>query len=77
MSAPDAHYGEVAAAFVEPVPGATLSEQEVIDFCKGVIANFKVPKYVRFVEEWPMSGTKIKKFELRDRIRESIEQAAG
>jgi fatty-acyl-CoA synthase len=77
VSAPDDYYGEVPAAFIEPVPGAELSEQEVIDFCKGVIANFKVPKYVRFVDEWPMSGTKIKKFELRDRIRESIEQAAA
>lgn len=75
VSAPDAHYGEVAAAFIETVPGTSLSEQDVIDYCKGVIANFKVPKYVRFVEDWPMSGTKIKKFELRDRIRASIEAA--
>lgn len=72
VSAPDEYYGEVPAAFVEPSPGANLSEQEIIDYCKGVIANFKIPKYVRFVEEWPMSGTKIKKFELRDMIRDII-----
>jgi fatty-acyl-CoA synthase len=77
VSAPDAYYGEVPAAFIEAASGAELSEQEVIDFCKGAIANFKIPKYVRFVSEWPMSGTKIKKFELRDVIRQSIEQAAA
>lgn len=77
VSAPDDYYGEVPAAFIEKAPGAQLSEQEVIDFCKGAIANFKIPKYVRFIEEWPMSGTKIKKFELRDRIRDSILQNAA
>ncbi len=77
VSAPDDYYGEVPAAFIETVPGTRLSEQDVIDFCKGAIANFKIPKYVRFVREWPMSGTKIKKFELRDIIRESIRQAAA
>ncbi|MCB2050008.1 MAG: long-chain fatty acid--CoA ligase, partial [Novosphingobium sp.] len=72
VSAPDDYYGEVPAAFVEVVPGTTLVEQEIIDFCKGAIANFKIPKYVRFVNEWPMSGTKIKKFELRKIIEQSI-----
>ena len=72
VSAPDEYYGEVPAAFIEPSPGMNLSEQEIIDFCKGVIANFKIPKYVRLIQEWPMSGTKIKKFELRDMIRDTI-----
>lgn len=72
VSAPDAYYGEVPAAFIETVEGAVLSEQEVIDFCKGAIASFKIPRYVRFVSEWPMSGTKIKKFELREAIRQDI-----
>ena len=38
------------------------SEQELIEFCLGRIATFKVPRYVRFVGEWPMSGTKVQKF---------------
>lgn len=75
VSAPDDYYGEVPAAFIETVEGEDLSEQEVIDFCKGAIANFKIPKYVRFVREWPMSGTKIKKFELREAIRQGINRA--
>jgi fatty-acyl-CoA synthase len=68
VAAPDAKYGEVAAAFLQLKAGATLSEQEVVEFCRGQIASFKVPRHVRFVEEWPMSGTKIQKFVLRETI---------
>ena len=50
------------------VPGVTVTEQEIIDFCAGKIATFRVPRYVRFVTEWPMSGTKIKKAILRELI---------
>ncbi len=75
VAAPDARYTEVAAAFVQLTPGATVTEQELIDFCLGQIATFKVPRYVRFVEEWPMSGTKIQKFKLRERIAAELERA--
>jgi fatty-acyl-CoA synthase len=76
VGAPDAYYGEVPAAFLELAPGATLTEEEVIAFCIDEIATFKVPRYVRFVEGWPMSGTKIRKFVLRDRLAEEL-AAAG
>jgi len=66
VGVPDARYGEVPAVFVERVAGGDISADEVVDFCVGRIAGYKVPRYVRFVTEWPMSGTKIKKFELRD-----------
>jgi fatty-acyl-CoA synthase len=73
VSVPDGRLTEVAAAFVEPAPGVEApSEQELIRFCFGQIASFKVPRYVRFVDEWPMSGTKIRKFVLRDRMREEL-----
>jgi fatty-acyl-CoA synthase len=72
VGAPDRHYTEVAAAFVQLRPGSTLSEQDIIDACVGRIANFKVPRYVRFVSEWPMSGTKIRKTELRDQISDEL-----
>jgi hypothetical protein len=48
-------------------------DEEVVDFCISKIATYKVPRYVRFVRDWPMSGTKVKKFELRD----DLLQAAG
>jgi fatty-acyl-CoA synthase len=68
VAAPDARYVEVPCAFVELKEGAAATELELIDFCRGKIATFKVPRYVRFVDEWPMSGTKIRKVELRDNI---------
>lgn len=68
VAAPDARYTEVPAAFVQLTPGSTLTEQEVIDFCLGSIASYKVPRYVRFVTEWPLSGTKIKKVVLREQL---------
>ncbi|MEX2523491.1 MAG: fatty acid--CoA ligase family protein, partial [Gammaproteobacteria bacterium] len=59
---------EVPVAFVELYPGAGCTEQELIDYCAGRIASFKVPRKVRFVTEWPMSATKIQKFRLREML---------
>lgn len=74
VAAPDAHYIEVPAAYVMLRPESTATEDEVISHCVGRMANFKVPRYVRFVEEWPMSGTKIKKHVLRDRIAAELDE---
>jgi fatty-acyl-CoA synthase len=68
VAAPDAKYGEVVAAFLQLRRGASANEEEIIEFCRGQIASYKVPRHVRFVGEWPMSGTKIQKFVLRDTI---------
>jgi acyl-CoA synthetase (AMP-forming)/AMP-acid ligase II len=72
---PDERYGEVPAAFVELAPGHDASEEELIEYCRGRIARFKVPRHVRFVTEWPMSASKVQKFRLRDQLLE--EPAAG
>jgi fatty-acyl-CoA synthase len=72
VSAPDDKYVEVPAAYIELKPGAEATEQELIDFCRGQIATFRVPRYVRFVTEWPMSGTKVKKFVLREDIAKEL-----
>ncbi len=63
---------EVPAAFIELEPGTSASEEEMVAFCKGKIAGFKVPRYVRFVEEWPISSTKIQKFRLQDQLIEEL-----
>ena len=76
VAAPDALYVEVPAAFVQLAPGAQATEEELVAFCIGRIASYRVPRYVRFVSEWPMSGTKIKKVELRRMIAEEL-AAAG
>ena len=68
VGVPDERLLEVAAAFIELNPGATATEAEIIDFCRGRIASFKAPRHVRFVTEWPMSSTKIQKFRLKERF---------
>lgn len=63
---PDKRLGEVGMAFVQFKRGMGASEQELIDFCRGKIAGFKVPRYVMTVEDWPMTASgKVQKFELR------------
>ncbi len=74
VAAPDSKYTEVPAAFVQLKPGTTLEEHELIDFCAGRVASYKIPRYVRLIDEWPMSGTKIKKYELRERIAQELEE---
>ena len=63
---------EVPAAFVELVPGGSITEQEVVEFCTGRIARFKIPQHVRVVETWPMSSTKVQKFRLREQLLEEL-----
>lgn len=75
VAAPDARYVEVPAAFIELAPGGTATEEELIEFCLDRIAGFRVPRYVRFVTEWPMSGTKIKKAELRSIIAAELRES--
>jgi fatty-acyl-CoA synthase len=76
VAAPDAKYGEVPVAFIQLHPNQSVSEPELIDFCDGKIARYKVPRMVRTVEEWPMSGTKIQKFVLRERIAAELASPA-
>jgi len=67
IGVPSERYGEELMAFVIPRPGATLTEQEIKDFCKGQIAHFKVPRYVKFVDSFPMTVTgKVQKFKMRE-----------
>lgn len=68
----DEKYGEVPAAFIELQPGTTLTEEEVIAHCRGGLAGFKVPRYVRFVTEWPMSSTKVQTFRLREQLEAEL-----
>ena len=65
---PDPRLQEIPAAFVELNEGCEVSEEELIAFCKGKIAGFKVPRHVRTVTEWPQSSTKIQKFKLQEQI---------
>lgn len=70
----DAKYGEVPAAYVEIKDGATLVPEDLIGFCAERIASFKVPRYVRIIDQWPMSATKIVKYRLKERLEAELNE---
>ncbi len=76
---PDRKYGEQVMAAVVVKKGVEMTEEEVREFCRGKIANYKIPKYVRFVDSYPMTASgKIQKFKLREMaIRELQLEDAG
>ena len=64
---PSQKYGEEVGAFIILDEGADVHESDVKEFCKGNIAHYKIPKYVLFVEGFPLTGSgKIQKFKLKD-----------
>jgi fatty-acyl-CoA synthase len=64
---PDARYGEEICAWVKLRDGGSASEDEIRDFCRRSIAHYKVPRYVRFVDDFPMTVTgKAQKFLMRE-----------
>src|SRR5260221_6835135 len=63
IGVPDARYGEEIMAWIRPRDGAALTDASVREFCQGRIARFKVPRYIKFVDDFPMTVTgKIQKF---------------
>jgi fatty-acyl-CoA synthase len=73
VGVPDLKYGEQLLAAVRLRPGATTSEDEIREFCRGRIAHYKVPHYVRFVDEFPMTVTgKVQKYKLREQAIEDL-----
>jgi fatty-acyl-CoA synthase len=79
---PNARLGEIVAAWVRLKPGVEATEEEIKEFCKGQIAYYKIPEYVRFVTEFPatLSGKiqkyKIREFEIEARGLQSVADAA-
>jgi fatty-acyl-CoA synthase len=64
---PDDKYGEELCAWIKLADGETAEPQEIATFCEGQIAHQKVPRYIRFVDEFPMTVTgKVQKFVMRD-----------
>jgi fatty-acyl-CoA synthase len=80
IGVPDVKYGEELMAWVKIREGAGLTEDALKEFCKGKIAHYKVPRYVKFTDEFPMTVTgKIQKFKMRETaVAElGLESAAG
>ncbi|MGD0835926.1 MAG: AMP-binding protein [Polyangia bacterium] len=73
IGVPDAKYGEELMAWVKLRPGASLTGEELSSFCKGKIATYKIPRYWKFVEAFPMTVTgKIQKYRMREMAVEEL-----
>jgi fatty-acyl-CoA synthase len=63
---PDAKYGEELCAWIKLAEGEDATEDEIRDLCTGQITYYKIPRYIRFVDGFPMTVTgKVQKFEMR------------
>ncbi|WP_027896157.1 AMP-binding protein [Zestomonas thermotolerans] len=75
---PDEKYGEEIVAWIKLHPGQSLSAEELREWCKGRIAHFKIPRYIRFVDGFPMTVTgKIQKFRMREITLEELAAGQG
>jgi fatty-acyl-CoA synthase len=73
IGVPDARYGEELMAWIVTRPGSSLSTDDVREFCRGQIANYKIPRYVKFVDSFPMTVTgKVQKFKMREAAIEEL-----
>ena len=70
---PDQKFGEQAAAVIKLKPNEKWTEEEAKEWCKGKIATFKIPYYIKFVNEFPMTANgKIQKYKLRDILNSEL-----
>jgi len=73
IGVPDEKYGEEVCAWIQLHEGATLTEEDIREFCRKHIAYYKVPRYVRLVREFPMTVTgKVQKFKMREAMAEEL-----
>ena len=73
VGVPDKKYGEELCAWIIVRAGQTLTEDEIRAFCRGQIAHYKVPRYIRFVDAFPMTITgKVQKFKMRELMKNEL-----
>jgi fatty-acyl-CoA synthase len=73
---PDMKMGEEVCAWIQLMDGETATEEEIRDFCRGQITHFKIPRHVRFVDEFPMTVTgKIRKIDMSAMMAEELQAA--
>jgi fatty-acyl-CoA synthase len=67
---PDLRFGEEVCAWIQLKPGCSASEEEIREFCRGRIAHYKIPRYIRFVTAFPMTVTgKVQKYAMREQMK--------
>jgi fatty-acyl-CoA synthase len=73
VAVPSEKYGEEAAAFIQLQERSVLEEGEIQDYCRGKIARYKIPKYIFYIDSYPMTASgKIQKFKLRELARQKL-----
>ncbi|SKD04361.1 Acyl-CoA synthetase (AMP-forming)/AMP-acid ligase II [Burkholderia sp. CF099] len=73
VGVPDEKYGEELCAWIIPKADESLTDQQIRDFCQGQIAHYKIPRYICFVDAFPMTATgKIQKFKIREAMVEEL-----
>ncbi len=73
VGVPDERYGEELVAWIVPRAGVRVDRDAVAEFCRGRIAHYKIPRYVRLTDAFPMTVTgKVQKFKLRDQAIEEL-----
>jgi fatty-acyl-CoA synthase len=73
VGVPDPKYGEELCAWIKLKAGESTTAEQIRDFCRAKLAHFKVPKHVKFVEQFPQTVTgKIQKFKIRDLMKEEL-----
>jgi fatty-acyl-CoA synthase len=74
IGVPDQKYGEELCAWVKLKAGAEASADEIRGFCRGQIAHYKIPRYIKFVDTFPMTVTgKIQKYLMREEMMRELE----
>jgi fatty-acyl-CoA synthase len=74
IGVPDERFGEELMAWIVPRGDATLDEEQVREFCQGKIAHYKIPRYVKLVDGFPMTVTgKVQKFKMREQAIAELE----
>jgi fatty-acyl-CoA synthase len=74
VGVPDVKYGEAICACIQVRGGMSVTEEEIREFCRGRIAHFKVPRYVRFMDSFPLTVTgKVQKYLIREQLRAALD----
>ena len=76
IGVPDKKYGEEVCAWIKLSGSQSVAKDDIREFCKGKIAHFKIPRYIKFVNEFPMTITgKVQKFAMREQMAKELELA--
>jgi fatty-acyl-CoA synthase len=73
VGVPDARFGEELCAWIKLKPNVKCDQDTIKNFCKGSIAFYKIPKYIKFVDSFPINATgKVQKFKMQEQMKNEL-----